>query len=169
MKARGDGAPPRVAVVGGGRASPEELEVAREVGRLLAEAGAVVVTGGLGGVMEAASRGSREAGGHTVGILPGDQAHRANRWVELPLPTGMGEGRNVLVVRAGEAVVAVGGEWGTLSEIALARKMGRPVVTLGRPPAEKLGLPSAETAAEAVEWAMARIGEDRGRGSEEGR
>ena len=106
--------------------------------------------------MEAAARGAREAGGLTIGILPGTEAGSANPYITLPLPTGMGEARNALVVRAAEAVVAVGGEWGTLSEIALARKMGIEVITLGSPPAEGLGLPSAASAEEAAAWALER-------------
>lgn len=147
-------APVRISVIGAAVASEEEIRAAREVGRGLAEAGAVLVCGGLGGVMEAAARGAREAGGRTVGLLPGDDPSAANPWIELPLATGMGEARNALVVRAGQAVVAVGGSWGTLSEIALARKMGRTVVTLGRPPAEGLGLVAAGGSAEAVRLAL---------------
>ena len=104
--------------------------MAEEVGRLLAEAGAVVVTGGLGGVMEAASKGAREAGGTTLGLLPGVDRREGNPWLAVAVPTGMGEMRNALVVRAADGVIAVGGEWGTLSEIALARKTGTPVVGL---------------------------------------
>lgn len=146
--------PLRVAVVGAGASSAEEDELAREVGRRLAEAGAVVVCGGLGGVMEAVARGAREAGGRTVGLLPGADAAGANAWIETPVPTGLGEARNALVVRTGEAVVAVGGSWGTLSEIALARKMEREVVTLGTPPVGGLGLPSASDPEEAVARAL---------------
>jgi uncharacterized protein (TIGR00725 family) len=127
--------------------------MARELGRILGEAGAVVITGGLGGVMEAASRGCAEAGGTTVGILPGADAALANRWVAIPMATGMGETRNALVVRAGQVALAVGGEWGTLSEIALAKKMGRAVGLLGTPPC-KLDLPSFASAREAAEWAL---------------
>jgi len=122
---------PYVAVVGPGDASPEELHTAEEVGAGLAAAGVVVVTGGLGGVMEAASRGARSRRGRTLGILPGDDRDAANGWVEIAVPTGMGELRNGLVVRAADAVVAIGGGHGTLSEIALALKLGRPVVGLG--------------------------------------
>lgn len=147
--------PYRVAVVGGGAADDDALRLARDIGAGLARAGAVVVCGGLGGVMGAAAAGASEAGGLTVGILPGVDAEEANPAITLPLPTGMGEARNALVVRAAEAVVAVGGEWGTLSEIALARKMGIEVVTVGRPPAEGLELPSARTSEEAVRWALA--------------
>ncbi len=115
------GRPYRVAVIGTARASESEYAVARALGAALAEAGAVVVCGGHGGVMEAVARGAREAGGLTVGILPGTEADHANRWIQVPLPTGLGDARNALVVRGAEAVIAVGGEWGTLSEIALAR------------------------------------------------
>jgi uncharacterized protein (TIGR00725 family) len=122
---------PYIAVVGPGEASPEELHSAEEVGAGLAAAGAVVVSGGLGGVMEAACRGARSRRGRTLGILPGDDRDAANGWVEIAVPTGMGELRNGLVVRAADAVVAIGGGHGTLSEIALALKLGRPVVGLG--------------------------------------
>ena len=149
-------APPRrVAVVGAGSADGREERLAVELGEHLAAAGAVVVTGGLGGVMAAASRGVRRAGGRTLAFLPGDDADQANPWVELPIPTGMGEGRNVLVVRAAEAVVAVGGEWGTLSEIAFARKIRRPVCLLGRGPVAGLDLPCLDSAAGAAGWALA--------------
>ncbi|MBI4540435.1 MAG: TIGR00725 family protein [Gemmatimonadetes bacterium] len=153
--------PLRIGVIGGGRCSAEEASLAEAVGRRIAEAGAVVVSGGLGGVMEAAARGARGAGGLTVGILPGTEARDANPWIRVPLPTGMGEGRNILVVRAAEAIVAVGGEWGTLSEIALARKIGAPVIALGEPPVAGLDLEVASTADGAVEWALARARERR--------
>lgn len=146
--------PYRVAVVGAGNASEQEVELAREVGRRLAQAGAVVVCGGLGGVMEGAARGAREAGGLTIGILPGGDAGAANASIVLPLPSGMGEARNALVVRAAETVIAVGGKWGTLSEIALARKTGKDVVVLGEPPARGLDVERAEVPAEAVSWAL---------------
>jgi len=120
-----------VAVVGPGEASPAELHTAEEVGAGLAAAGAVVVTGGLGGVMEAACRGARSRRGRTLGILPGDDRDAANGWVEVAVATGLGELRNGLVVRAADAVVAIGGGHGTLSEVALALKLGRPVVGLG--------------------------------------
>jgi uncharacterized protein (TIGR00725 family) len=123
--------PSYVAVVGAGRASPEEERAAEAVGRGLAEAGAVLVCGGLGGVMEAACRGAKEAGGTTVGILPGARREDANAYVDIAIATGLGELRNGLVVRAADALVAVGGEFGTLSEIALALKAGKTVVALG--------------------------------------
>jgi uncharacterized protein (TIGR00725 family) len=104
--------------------------VAEAVGRELAARGAVVVCGGLGGVMEAACRGAKEAGGHTVGILPGTDRSAANPFVDTAVPTGFGEARNALVVRAADALIAVGGGYGTLSEIALALKAGKRVVGL---------------------------------------
>ena len=119
-----------VAVVGPGEASASELHAAEEVGAGLAAAGAVVITGGLGGVMEAACRGARSRRGTTVGILPGEDRDAANGWVEVAIATGLGELRNGLVVRAADAVIAIGGGHGTLSEIALALKLGRPVVGL---------------------------------------
>ncbi|HEY7947034.1 MAG TPA: TIGR00725 family protein [Acidimicrobiales bacterium] len=119
-----------VAVIGAARASAEECDAAAQVGRRIAEAGAVLVCGGLGGVMEAACRGAREAGGTTVGILPGGDRSEANDYVDVAVATGIGEARNALVVATADAVVAVGGEFGTLSEIALALKAGTPVIGL---------------------------------------
>jgi len=117
--------------VGPDAADGSELEQARAVGEGLGRVGAVLVCGGLGGVMEAACRGAREAGGLTVGLLPGHDRSAANKWVAVALPSGMGELRNGLVVRAADALIAVGGAYGTLSEIALGLKLGRPVVGLG--------------------------------------
>jgi uncharacterized protein (TIGR00725 family) len=120
-----------VAVVDPGRPDdPAVLVAARQIGADLARSGCTVVTGGLGGVMEAASQGAREAGGFVVGILPGEDASAANEFVDLAVPTGMGEGRNLLVVRMADVVVAVGGSWGTLAEVALARRRGTPVVSV---------------------------------------
>ena len=113
------------------------------------------MTGGLTGVMEAASKGAHEAGGMTIGILPGTDRRDANAYVKVALPTGMGEARNALVVRAADAVIAIGGEWGTLSEIALARKTGKPVVGLGSWELE--GIAGVETPAEAVAAALHRL------------
>jgi uncharacterized protein (TIGR00725 family) len=125
--------PPRawIGVVGPGEADAPELELAEEVGAAVADAGAGLVCGGLGGVMEAACRGARSRGGLTLGLLPGLDREAANGWVIVAVPTGLGEARNALVVRAADAVVAIGGGWGTLSEIALALKTGVPVVGLG--------------------------------------
>jgi uncharacterized protein (TIGR00725 family) len=119
-----------VAVVGAGDASPEQFAAAEELGRLLAERGAVVVCGGLGGVMEGACKGARAGGGTTLGILPGLDRAEANPYVDVAVPTGLGEARNALVVRAADSLIAVGGGYGTLSEVALALKVGKPVVGL---------------------------------------
>ena len=123
-----DGAVPHVAVVGASEASDDDLALAEALGRELAGRGAVVVCGGLGGVMEAVCRGARAAGGRTIGILPGGDRRHANPHVEVAVATGLGEGRNLLVVRNADVVVAVGGELGTLSEIAFALRLGKPVV-----------------------------------------
>ena len=120
----------QIAVVGGSDPTADEAARAEELGRVLAEKGAVVVCGGLGGVMAAACRGAKSAGGLTVGLLPGQRRGDANAWVDIAIPTGLGEARNVLVVASASAVVAVGGEYGTLSEIAFALRAGKPVVGL---------------------------------------
>jgi hypothetical protein len=153
-----------VAVVGGGAASAGEERAAEEVGRGLAEAGAIVVCGGLGGVMEAACRGAKAGGGTTVGILPGSSRTDANPHVDVAIATGLGELRNGLVVRAADALVAVGGEFGTLSEIALALKAGKPVVALGGWELAREGEPveaivRATSAADAVRKALAACGQ----------
>jgi uncharacterized protein (TIGR00725 family) len=122
--------PPYVAVVGPGRATAEQATAAEEVGRALAEAGSLVVCGGLGGVMEAACRGAKSGGGTTLGILPGADRSQANEFVDVAVATGLGEARNALVARAADVLIAVAGEYGTLSEIALALKTGKPVVGL---------------------------------------
>jgi uncharacterized protein (TIGR00725 family) len=119
-----------VAVVGSGVATDELYEKARTVGRLLAEKGATVVCGGLSGVMEAAARGATEAGGTAIGILPDEDRRRQNGHLTHSIATGAGQARNLAVVCSGDVVIAVGGEYGTLSEIGLARKVGRPVVVL---------------------------------------
>ena len=134
---------PHVAVSGGGEADDEVCGVAEQVGVELARRGAVVVTGGMGGAMEAACRGAKEAGGTTIGILPSHDRADANPWVDVALPTGLGEGRNALVVRAADAVIAVAGEFGTLSEIALALRLGTPVVGLGTWELARAGRPVA--------------------------
>jgi uncharacterized protein (TIGR00725 family) len=148
-----------VAVCGSGMAGEEEVARAEEVGRLLAEAGAVLVCGGLGGVMDAAARGTRAAGGVAIGLLPGEDRLGSSEHLTAAFPTGLGEARNALIARAADAVIAIGGEWGTLSEIALAMKMGKRVVGLdtwepvrdGRP-AE--GILKARTPEEAVRLAL---------------
>jgi hypothetical protein len=159
--------PPRadwIAVIGPGDVrSPEVLDSAEEAGAAVAEAGAILVCGGLGGVMEAACRGARSRGGVTVGILPGGDREDANGWVSIALPTGLGEARNALIARAADAVVAIGGGWGTLSEIALACRLGRPVVGVGswvvshRDVADPT-VEQAQDAAQAVRWVLAQLG-----------
>ena len=121
---------PQISVIGSGDASPEAIHLAEEVGRELARQGATVVTGGLFGVMEAASRGAKEAGGTTIGILPGSDPSEANPYVDIPICTGIGYARNVIVVRSGRAAIAVNGAFGTLSEIAYALGEGIPVIGL---------------------------------------
>jgi uncharacterized protein (TIGR00725 family) len=150
---------PVVAVVGGGICSPEEAAQAEAVGRHLAEAGATLICGGMAGVMAAACRGTKAAGGLIIGVLPGFSARDANPHVDVPIVTGMGEARNVIIVRSAAAVIAVGGEFGTLSEIAFALKLGRPVVGLGTWELGKAGRPSdaiieAQLPQEAVRLAL---------------
>jgi len=120
-----------VAVAGPGEASAEERDAAEAVGRELARRGAVLVCGGLGGVMEAACRGAKQAGGTTVGILAGKDRSDANPFVDIAIATGLGQARNAVIVRAADAVVAIGGGYGTLSEIALALRRSKRVVGLG--------------------------------------
>lgn len=119
-----------VAVIGGGQCSREEAEMAEAVGRELARRGMGIVCGGLGGVMEAACRGAEDEGGITVGILPGDETEAANPYVQVPVVTGLGVARNAVVIKSARAVIAIGGSYGTLSEIAFARQLGVPVVGL---------------------------------------
>lgn len=152
-----------VAVVGGGVCSDADAALARDVGARLAEAGVGVVCGGGGGVMAAACEGAKGRGGVTVGILPGSERASANPWVDMVLPTGLGEARNTLVVRSARAVIAIGGEFGTLSEIAFALKLGIPVIGLETWELHKRGVTvpairRAITAAEAVAAALEAIG-----------
>jgi uncharacterized protein (TIGR00725 family) len=152
----------QVAVIGREAPSHEALVAAEAVGRLLAEAGAVLVCGGLGGVMEASARGAAAAGGTVIGIVPGDDPARANEYCTHVVASATGYARNLGVVASGDAVIAIGGEWGTLSEIAHARQFGRPVVALaswtvepGAPIEGGTGIETAASAAEAVEKALA--------------
>ncbi len=150
-----------VSVIGAGEAPAEVLAQAEAVGRELARTGAVLVCGGRGGVMEAASRGASDAGGVTVGLLPDPDRAHANPFLAVSIPTGMGELRNGLVARAGDAVIAIGGEFGTLSEIGFALKLGRPVVGLGtwelaRGGARVDAIEVADGPADAVARALAR-------------
>ena len=152
---------PYVAVIGASNATEWELATAEEIGRLLGEIGCVLVCGGLGGVMNAAARGAETAGGLSVGILPGEDREEAGRHLTLAITTGFGEARNALVARSSDAVIAVGGEFGTLSEIALALKMGIPVIgmgtwELGRDDLDRDPIIRAETPGEALE-ALRRV------------
>jgi uncharacterized protein (TIGR00725 family) len=146
-----------VAIIGGSTCTPEEAECAAAVGRLLAEHDAVLVCGGLGGVMEAAARGAQQGRGLTIGILPGSDPAAANAYIDVAIATGMGEMRNALIVRAAHAVIAIGGGWGTLSEIALAQRIHTPVVGLHDAFAAGIAIPRVATPAAAVEWALQAV------------
>jgi uncharacterized protein (TIGR00725 family) len=142
----------QVSVIGSGT---EHEARAAEVGRLLAERGCVVVTGGLGEVMAAAARGAKGAGGTTIGILPGERRSDANEWIDCVVVTGIGHARNLAVAGSGDAVIAVGGSWGTLAEIALACGLGRPVVILDPGwEIEGEGISHAGTPTQAVDLAL---------------
>jgi uncharacterized protein (TIGR00725 family) len=145
----------QVAVIGSG---PEHEARAEEVGRLLARAGCTVVCGGMGEVMAAAARGAKEAGGTTIGILPGESRWSANEWIDHAVVTGIGHARNLAVVASGDAVIAVGGSWGTLAEIGFARRLGRPVVVV-EPGWQIDGIERAASPAEAVARALALVRE----------
>jgi uncharacterized protein (TIGR00725 family) len=152
-----------VSVSGSGDAPPDVIALAEEVGSRLAAANAIVVCGGLSGVMEAVCRGAKSSGGTTVGILPGTERSDANPFVDVAIPTGLGESRNALVARAADALIAIGGEFGTLSEVGLALKIGTPVVGLGTWELHRGGHPvdaiqAAVTPAEAVDLALRLAG-----------
>lgn len=140
----------QVSVIGSGS---EHEARAEEVGRLLAARGCTLVTGGLGEVMAAAARGAKSAGGTTIGILPGHEPADANEWIDHAVATGIGHARNLAVAASGDAVIVVGGSWGTLAEVAFAMRLGRPVVIL-EPGWELEGIERAGTPAEAVELAL---------------
>lgn len=142
-----------IAVIGAGEAPAEVCALAREAGRRIAERAAVLICGGRSGVMEAAAAGAREAGGHTIGVLPSYDRSSANKHIEFAIATGMGQTRNAIVVASAAAVIALAGEGGTLSEIGLAIKLGRPVVAL-EAWLEIRGINHASTAAEAVALAF---------------
>jgi uncharacterized protein (TIGR00725 family) len=137
----------QVSVIGSGETWEAAAE---EIGRLLAERGCTVVTGGLGEVMAGAHRGAKDAGGTTIAILPGEDRRAANNWADHVVVTGMGHARNLAVAASGDAVIAIGGSWGTLSEIAFARRLGRPVVALKGAPSVA-GVEVVETPRDAVE------------------
>jgi uncharacterized protein (TIGR00725 family) len=143
----------QVAVIGSGAENESRAE---EVGRLLAERGVTVVCGGLLEVMEAAARGAKEAGGTTIGVLPGETRREANPWIDHPVVTGLGHGRNLAVAASGDGVIAVGGSWGTLAEIAFAKLLGRPVVVVG-PGWEIEDVDRVATPQEAVDYVMRAV------------
>ncbi|MDQ7822742.1 MAG: TIGR00725 family protein [Candidatus Eremiobacteraeota bacterium] len=132
-----------IGVIGDGTADTRSASVAYEVGRFIAQSGAVLVCGGLGGIMEAAAKGAKSAGGTTLGILPGEKREDANQFVDIAVPTGIGEARNSIVVRCSDGLVAVGGRFGTLSEIAFALCFGKPVAGIETWELGKNGVPSA--------------------------
>ncbi len=148
-----------IAVIGTREPSAEEARTAEAVGRELARRGVTLICGGMGGVMEAACRGASAAGGTTIGVLPGDRAQEANPHVQIPLVTGMGYARNVIIIKSAQAVIAIGGSYGTLSEIAHALQRGIPVIglhtwSLARQGVADESIIQASDAAEAVEIAL---------------
>ncbi|MEE9507767.1 MAG: TIGR00725 family protein [Anaerolineales bacterium] len=148
-----------VSIIGGADCTDEESALAEHVGVLLANKGVVVVTGGGWGVMEAASRGAASVGGISIGILPGDEHDSGNEYLKISIPTGLGHTRNAIVAQAGESVIAIGGSYGTLSEIGIALKVGRRVIGLGSWEArdaskQDLGILVAQNADEAVNLAL---------------
>ena len=151
--------PPQIAVIGASGPSDAQAAIAERVGAALAAAGATVITGGGAGVMAAASRGAAEAGGRVVGILPGEDVGEANAWVQIAIATGLGDLRNGVIVRSAAVMIAVGGAYGTLSEIALALTAGKPVIGLDT--WEIPGVEPAATPLAAVTRALALAGRGR--------
>jgi uncharacterized protein (TIGR00725 family) len=148
-----------IAVIGNSSCTPEEAKLAETVGELLARRGATIICGGLGGVMEAVCRGAKSEGGLTVGILPGQDSSMANPWVDIPVVTGIGEARNVAVVKSAQAVIAIGGSYGTLSEIAYALKSRIPIIglntwSLSRSGRQDNSIIRVQSAVEAVDKAI---------------
>ncbi len=147
---------PYIAVVGAGACSPEVEELAAEVGREVARKGAVLVCGGLKGVMEAAARGAKEIGGVTVGILPGADTGDANEFIDIPIATNMGQARNAIIVQTADVLISISGGYGTLSEIAFALKLGKGVIAL-QPQYQIPGLLVVQSAIDAVNEALTLI------------
>jgi len=151
-----------IGVIGTSGADRRAARDAYEVGRLIARRGAVMICGGLTGVMEAAARGAREEGGLTIGVLPGDDPRQANPYIDIPIVTGMGYARNIIIVRSARAVIAIGGSYGTLSEIAYALNLRVPLIGLGTWDIAKIdegetGMLMVKTPEEAVEEALKKI------------
>ena len=148
-----------IAVIGGSEPSMEEAQLAETVGRELAKQGAILICGGMGGVMEAACRGASSEGGITIGILPGDSRQAANPYVQIPIATGIGYARNIAVVKSAQAVIAIGGSYGTLSEISYALQSGIPIIgldtwSLTRNAQQDKSIILAQNAVEAVNTAL---------------
>jgi uncharacterized protein (TIGR00725 family) len=150
-----------VGVIGAGDCSEDVYKLAEEVGERIAKAEAVLVCGGLGGVMEAASKGAKKEGGITIGILPGIDKSHANPYIDFPIVTGLGEGRNLLVIRNSDVVIALPGEYGTLSEIGFCLKLGKPIVGLSTWDVSE-DIIKAKDAEEAVRIALSRVNKDDG-------
>lgn len=148
----------QIGVIGASRCSPEIAELAEEVGREIGKKGAVLICGGLGGVMEFASKGVKEAGGLTIGILPGRSREEANTYIDVPIVTGMGHARNVIIAHSSDSMIAISGEHGTLSEIAIGLKLQKTIIGLNT--WDIVGVIKVKTPAEAVEKAM-RVSERR--------
>ena len=151
-----------IGVIGASRADRRAARDAYEVGRLIARRGAVLICGGLTGVMEEAAHGAREEGGLTIGVLPGDDPRHANPYINIPIVTGMGYARNIIIVRSARAIIAIGGSYGTLSEIAYALNLGVPLIGLGTWDIPRIGggetrMVMVKTPEEAVEEAMKKI------------
>jgi len=149
-----------VAVIGGGEVGPEVVEVAKEVGRLVARQGAVLLCGGLGGVMAAAAQGAREAGGVSLGILPDGDRRRANPYLTYAIATNLGHARNMIIAHSADALIAVDGSFGTISEAAIALKLGKPVIAL-EVSWDLPGLRRANSPQEAVDLALTAMGKAR--------
>jgi uncharacterized protein (TIGR00725 family) len=141
-----------IGVIGAGTAGEDIMVMAEETGRLIAEHGCLLICGGMGGVMEASARGAKQGGGTTIGILPQPDRHTANPYIDIPIATSFGEGRNLIIIRTADILIAVGGEYGTLSEIAFALKAEKPVIGLHT--WDIKGIIKAENPAEAVDTAM---------------
>ncbi|MGB2698622.1 MAG: TIGR00725 family protein [Candidatus Zixiibacteriota bacterium] len=148
-----------VGVIGAGKCSKKIFTLAEEVGKEIARAGAILVCGGLGGVMEGAAKGAKEAKGITVGILPGISKEEANPYIDMPIVTGIGEGRNLIVIRSSDAIIALPGKYGTLSEISFAVKLEKPVVGISTWDISERILKSKDPK-EAVKLALDQIGEE---------
>jgi uncharacterized protein (TIGR00725 family) len=151
-----------IAVIGDSTCSAQQSKLAETIGALLAQRGVTIVCGGLGGVMEAVCRGAKSKGGFTIGILPGADASTANSWIDIPVPTGIGEARNAVVVKSAQAVIAVGGGYGTLSEIAFALRSSKPVIglntwSLSRNGREENSIIRVQSAEAAVEKAISLV------------